>query len=241
MNDYILIIGAKSDIARELAKVYAMNGYNLILAGRSIKKLKNFKEDLEKYHIDIILKELDITDYDFFPEFISSLLPFPKGFIFVVGSNPINITEDIDQCLNTIHVNYIGPVLMINHISNSHKIFKDGFIIGISSVAGERGRQKNYIYGSAKSAFSTYLSGLRQKLNHSGIHVMTVHPGFVKTNMTKDIPTIKFLTANPSEVAHDIYNAQQNKKDILYTKWYWKYIMFIIRNIPEFIFKKTNI
>ena len=132
-------------------------------------------------------------------------------------------------------------MLMINQILCEIGSFKKGFIIGVSSVAGERGRQKNYIYGSAKSAFSTYLSGLRQRLNNKYIHVMTVHPGFVKTKMTKNLETIKFLTAEPYEVADDIYNGQQNGKEIVYSKWYWKYIMLIVRNIPEFIFKKTNL
>ena len=241
MKDYILIMGAKGDIARELAKLYAKNGNNLILSGRNIEQLEELKKDLEQHNIEIALKELDITDFNIFPKFIKSLPPSPKGFVFITGTNPKNASENVTKCLNTIHVNYTGPMLMINQILCEIESFKKGFIIGVSSVAGERGRQKNYIYGSAKSAFSTYLSGLRQRLNNKYIHVMTVHPGFVKTKMTKNIETIKFLTAEPHEVANDIYNGQQNGKEIVYSKWYWKYIMLIVRNIPEFIFKKTNL
>jgi hypothetical protein len=135
-------------------------------------------------------------------------------------------------------VNYTGPILFINEIK---KILKTGFIIGISSVAGERGRQKNYIYGSAKSAFSTYLSGLRQELSKTNINVITVHPGFVKTKMTKDIKTIEFLTTTPDKVALDIFKGQQSNKSIVYTKFYWKYIMLIINIIPESLFKRSNL
>ena len=239
MKDYILIMGAKGDIARELAKLYAKNGNNLILSGRNIEQLEELKKDLEQYNIEIALKELDITDFNIFPKFIKSLPPSPKGFIFITGSNPKNASENVTKCLNTIHVNYTGPMLMINQILCEIESFKKGFIIGVSSVAGERGRQKNYIYGSAKSAFSTYLSGLRQRLNNKYIHVMTVHPGFVKTKMTKNIETIKFLTAEPDEVANDIYNST-NGKEIVYSKWYWKYIMLIIRIYPN-SFLKTNL
>ena len=241
MKDYILIFGAKGDIARELARLYAVNGNNLILSGRNIEELNDFKSDLQGLNAKIMLKELDITDFESFPKYIKSLPSNPKGFIFITGSNPANASENINVCVNTIHVNYTGPVLMINQILNHFQDFKNGFIIGVSSVAGERGRQKNYIYGSAKASFTTYLSGMRQRLRNEDIHVMTVHPGFVRTKMTASIPMIKFLTAEPYQAALDIYAGQQKRKEITYTRWYWSIIMLIVRNIPEFIFKKTNL
>jgi len=118
---------------------------------------------------------------------------------------------------------------------------RNGFIVGVSSVAGERGRKANYIYGSAKAGFSTYLSGLRNRLYESGVEVLTVKPGFVATKMTQDLDLPEKLTAEASEVAEDIFNAQQKGKNILYTKWIWKYIMLIIKHIPEFMFKKMSI
>ena len=102
-------------------------------------------------------------------------------------------------------------------------------------------RSKNYIYGSAKSAFSTYLSGLRQELSKKNIDVITVHPGFVKTKMTKDIKTIEWLTTTPDKVAMDIFKGQQSNKSIIYTKFYWRYIMLIINFIPESLFKRLNL
>ena len=162
------------------------------------------------------------------------------GIIIGTGYNPATSESSINQnkFIEVMDVNYKGPILFINEIK---KILKIGFIIGISSVAGERGRQKNYIYGSAKSAFSTYLSGLRQELSKTNINVITVHPGFVKTKMTKDIKTIEFLTTTPDKVALDIFKGQQSNKSIVYTKFYWRYIMLIINIIPEPLFKRLNL
>src|SRR5690606_2810480 len=111
----------------------------------------------------------------------------------------------------------------------------------ISSVAGERGRQSNFIYGCAKAGFSAYLSGLRNKLFHSGVHVMTVKPGFIRTAMTEGMPLPPSLTASPEKIASDIFNAFRKKKNIIYSLWIWRYIMCIIRNIPEFLFKKLKL
>ena len=118
---------------------------------------------------------------------------------------------------------------------------KSGFIIGISSVAGDRGRKKNYIYGSAKAGFTEYLSGLRNRLFESNVHVMTVKPGFVDTHMTENMELPKRLTAQPDEVAEDIYRSWTKKKNVIYTKRIWGIIMLVIKHIPEFMFKKTDI
>jgi short-subunit dehydrogenase len=113
--------------------------------------------------------------------------------------------------------------------------------VGISSVAGNRGRQSNYIYGSAKAGFTAYLSGLRNKLYHSKVHVLTVLPGFVNTRMTENLNLPKLLTAQPDEVGAAIYKAVKNKKDVLYVKWFWRWIMLIITSIPESMFKKRKL
>src|SRR5690606_12784913 len=116
-----------------------------------------------------------------------------------------------------------------------------GTIVGISSVAGERGRQSNYLYGSAKAGFTAYLSGLRNALFSDNVHVVTVLPGFVYTKMTENLNLPKLLTAQPSEVADAIYAAVQKKKNTIYVRWFWKWIMLIIKCIPEFIFKKLKL
>lgn len=242
--EYILIIGANSDIAKEIAIKYIKNGYNLYLAARNSINLNSFASDLSiRYDKNVELIDLDILDFSSHQNIYKSINIKPLGLIFVVGylgeqelaeSNFIETKKIIDT-------NYTGPVSLINIVSNDFEKRKSGFIIGISSVAGDRGRKSNFIYGSAKSAFTTYLSGLRNRLYASNIHVLTVKPGFVSTKMTKDLNLPKKLTADPKDVANDIFKSQQSKKNILYTGWYWRWIMLIIKTIPEFQFKKMSI
>jgi len=241
---YVLIIGAKSDIAKACARIYAKNGYNLYLAGRDIDTLNDFANDLTvRSNIKVSLKELNITDFDTHTQFYDDLDDKPLGTIVVSGfmAEQKEAEQSWETTLNTINVNFTGAVSILNIISNDYETRKEGFIVGISSVAGDRGRKANYIYGSSKSAFSTYLSGLRNRLHECGVNVLTVKPGFVNTKMTEGMELPPKLTVSPEVVAIDIFNAQQKGKHILYTKWIWKYIMLIIKYIPEFIFKKMSI
>ncbi len=242
--NYVLIIGAKSDIAKELARIYAMNNFNLILAGREINSLNDLSQDLKiRYKIDVQLVEFNITDFESHESFFNDLIIKPVGIILSAGfMTDQKVCEiDFDKSLNTINVNYVGAVSILNIFANLFEQNKNGFIIGISSVAGDRGRKANYIYGSAKAGFSAYLSGLRNRLYKSNVHVLTVKPGFVYTKMTEHLNLPEKLTAQPDEIAKDIFHAQQINIDVLYSKWLWKYIMLIIKHIPETIFKKLNI
>lgn len=241
---YVFIVGAKSDIAKEVARVYAKNGYNLYLGARAVNELKEFKTDLEvRSDINVKLLELDITAYDTHQALYDGFSEKPLGVIVVSGymTEQHKAEKEWSETLNTINVNYTGAVSLLNIIANDFEEEKRGFIVGVSSVAGDRGRKTNYIYGSAKAAFSAYLSGLRNRLFESGVSILTVKPGFVNTKMTAGLALPAKLTAEPIEVAEDIYRAQQAGKSILYTKWIWRYIMLIINNIPEFIFKKLSI
>jgi decaprenylphospho-beta-D-erythro-pentofuranosid-2-ulose 2-reductase len=242
--NYVLIIGAKSDIAKELARVYSQNGYNLYLAARESESLKSLSFDIKlRSGVDVQTKELDITEFESHKEFYSNLDPKPIGVVIVSGymSEQKKCEIDWSQTLNTIQVNYTGAVSFLNIVAADMEQKKNGFIVGVSSVAGERGRKANYIYGSSKAAFSNYLSGLRNRLHGSKVNVLTVKPGFVATKMTEGLDLPVKLTAKPEDVAKDIYKAQQRGKDILYTKSIWILIMFIIKLIPEWKFKTMNI
>lgn len=241
---YVLIVGAKSDIAKELARTYAKNGYNLYLAGRDIDTLEPLVDDIKtRANVDVKLKEFDLLKYRTHNKFYNSLEEKPLGVIVVAGymAEQKDCETDWSKTLNTINVNYTGTISFLNIIANDFEKERRGFIVGISSVAGDRGRKANYIYGSTKAAFSAYLSGLRNRLFESGIQVLTVKPGFVNTKMTEDLELPEKLTAEPTEVAEDIYKAQQKGKDVLYTKAIWRLIMLIIKHIPEFMFKKMSI
>ena len=241
---YILIIGAKSDIAKEVARVYAKNGYNLYLAARDSLYLEDLKHDIEiRSGVNVELKEFDITSYDTHEDFYRSLKKRPVGVIVISGymvEQKVAQKEWIET-LNTVNVNYTGALSILNIVANDFEKEQRGFIVGVSSVAGDRGRKANYIYGSAKAGFSAYLSGLRNRLYESGVTVLTVKPGFVETKMTENLDLPQKLTAQPQEVAEDIFNAQQKGRNVLYTKPIWMIIMLIIKHIPEFMFKKMSI
>jgi decaprenylphospho-beta-D-erythro-pentofuranosid-2-ulose 2-reductase len=242
--EYILIIGAKSDIAKAVAKKYAENGFNLYLAARNSSELQNFANDIKiRNEKEVICLDFDVLDYTSHQNFYDSLAEKPMGVISVVGylGEQEKAQNDFEESQRIMNTNYTGVVSLFNIISSDFEKNKKGFIIGISSVAGDRGRKSNYIYGSAKSAFTTYLSGLRNRLYDSNVKVLTVKPGFVATKMTENLDLPKKLTAQPEEVAEDIFKSQQKGKNVLYTKWFWKWIMLIIKNIPEFHFKKMKL
>lgn len=241
---YILIIGAKSDIAKEVAKEFAGNGYDLYLAAKNAKALEDFASNINiRNDADVKLYELDVTDYENHQNFYASLEPKPLGVIYVAGymADQKECEKDWSKTLNTINVNFLGAISILNITANDMEQRKKGFIVGISSVAGDRGRKANYIYGSAKAGFNTYLSGLRNRLHEKNVKVLTVKPGFVNTKMTAGLDLPAKLTAEPEDVAKDIYTAQRKGKDVLYTKSIWRLIMLIIRLIPEWKFKKLNI
>ncbi len=241
---YVLIIGAKSDIAKAVAREYAKNGYDLYLAARNSSELINFSNDIKlRYDKDAVCLELDLLDFKSHQSLYSSLDEKPLGGICVAGyiADQKKAEKDFTLTHTMIDTNYTGCVSILNIIANDFEERKSGFIVGVSSVAGDRGRKANYIYGSSKAAFTVYLSGLRNRLFGSNVHVMTVKPGFVYTKMTEGMDLPDKLTAKPENVAKDIFNAQKKGKNILYTKWIWRYVMLIIQHIPEFIFKKMSI
>ena len=242
--DYILIIGAKSDIAKAVAIKYAEKGYNLYLAARKSNELQDFVSDIKiRNQRDVKCLDIDILDYKSHQNFYNSLAEKPIGVISVVGylGDQEKAQNDFEEAKKIMDTNFTGVVSILNVVANDFEKNKNGFIVGISSVAGDRGRKSNFIYGSAKGAFTTYLSGLRNRLFNSNVHVLTVKPGFVATKMTENLDLPKKLTAQPEEVAEDIFKSQQKGKNVLYTKWFWRWIMLIIKNVPEFIFKKLKI
>ena len=149
--------------------------------------------------------------------------------------------QDIELASNIIRSNFEGPASIFLIFANLFEQRGSGTLVGISSVAGERGRAKNYIYGSSKAGFTVFLSGLRNRLTMRGVHVVTVLPGFVATKMTDNIQLPKKITAQPDQVGKAIFNAVKKKTNIVYVSPIWRIIMMIIRNIPEQIFKKMKL
>jgi len=239
----VLILGAMSDIAKALAYAYAEQGYDLYLAARKKERLEPLMKDIGiRHEVSVKTLAFDATDFDSHQQFYDSLDPKPDGVISVFGylGDHEKAKTDTAESKRIIDVNFTGAVTSLIPAANDFERRKSGFIIGVSSVAGDRGRQSNYHYGSAKAGFSAYLSGLRNRLYHSGVYVLTVKPGFVYTQMTENMDLPAKLTATPGEIAQDILKAHQSGKDVLYTKWYWWYILTIFKLMPEFIFKRLN-
>jgi len=240
----ILVLGATSDIGIAIAQKFAQYKYDVHLAARDPATLNTLQSDLSiRFNIQCYIHPFDATHFSSHKSFYESLLPKPDVAICVFGymnDNEITINNP-DETLKTINTNYTGAVSVLNIIASDYALRRQGTIVGISSVAGERGRQSNYIYGSAKAGFTAYLSGLRNKLYEKGVHVVTVLPGFIHTKMTEHLNLPKLLTAQPANVAQSIYTAVQKKKNIVYVKWFWRWIMCIIRLIPEPFFKKSKL
>lgn len=240
----VLILGAASDMAVAVARKYAAAKYDLLLAARNTARLDSLVSDLKiRYNVNCSLLEFDALDYASHSSFYNSLPQIPEVVVCVFGylGEQEKAMQDWDHAARIIQSNYTGAVSILNIVAASFVARGSGTIVGISSVAGERGRKSNYIYGSAKAGFTAYLSGLRNDLFHKGVHVLTVLPGFVNTNMTSGLKLPPLLTAQPEEVASAIFNAAKARKNIIYVKWMWRWIMLIIRNIPEFIFKKMKL
>jgi short-subunit dehydrogenase len=244
MNGHVLVLGAGSDIGRALAREYARQGWGLFLAGREPDALERDAADLEtRFGVEARALAFDALDFGGHKEFYSTLEPSPDVVVCVVGlmGEQERAEHDIEEARRVMETNYIGCVSLLNVVANEMEQMGAGTIIGVSSVAGDRGRASNYIYGSAKAGFSAYLSGLRNRLSGKGVHVMTVKPGFVNTRMTRGMDLPKRLMAEPEEVARDIVRAQKRGRDVLYTKWFWRFIMLIITHIPERVFKRMSL
>jgi len=241
-NKTILIIGAKSDIAVAVSHKFASEGYNLQLAARNSSELDAVVSDLKiRYKISISVHEIDILKYETFTDFFDSLECLPDIALCAVGvlGNQTDDEKSFYDSMLVMRTNYEGPSLLLGEIANRFEMRGSGSIIGISSVAGDRGRASNYIYGSAKSGFIAFLSGLRNRLQSSNVNVLTVLPGFVKTKMIKNIDTPAILTSLPENISDSIFR-NCFKSKLIYP-FPWRIIMHAIRNIPESIFIRLKL
>ncbi|NDW52625.1 SDR family NAD(P)-dependent oxidoreductase [Aliiroseovarius sp. PrR006] len=239
-----IILGATSSMARAFANAVADQGANVILAGRDMEDLKRSATDLTVRGVEAVAMKFDARDSATFGPIIARAEQM-EGVInaaVFVGSMPPQDAIDADPRLidGVIKDSHTGPATFLTQLAPIIEVRGAGTVVGVGSVAGDRGRIGNYVYGSAKAGFATYLSGLRNRLTRSGGHVVTVKPGFVDTAMTWTVEGM-FLVAAPEAVAKDILKAVEKQKNVIYTPFFWRYIMLIIRHIPEFIFKKMSI
>jgi decaprenylphospho-beta-D-erythro-pentofuranosid-2-ulose 2-reductase len=240
-----LILGAGSDIARACAHRLAGQGYGvLMLAARDPGALAADAEDLRIRHQgQVTTHAFDALDTDGFAPFLDGLGTLPDVVICAVGllGTQADSAADAGVAARVMRTNFEGPALILGLIANRMEARGSGTIVGISSVAGERGRASNYVYGAAKAGFTAFLSGLRNRLAGQGVRVITVIPGFVATRMTAGMDLNPRLTAQPDEVAAAIARAIDRGRDVVWVRPVWRLIMAIIRALPEAVFKRTKL
>jgi short-subunit dehydrogenase len=243
----IVIFGATSSIARAIAQCLAARGRHLILAARDTDEADRIAGDLRlRFNVEVATVVYDALDFEMQSDLAQRCVTMSDGALGgVVMAQGYMVMQsaaqaDSREARAIIDVNYSSPALLLNGFADHFEQRKSGFICGVSSVAGDRGRQSNYLYGSAKAAFTAYLSGLRNRLTRSGVPVITVKPGFVDTAMTWGLPGM-FLVASPAKVAKDICRAIDKGRATIYTPWFWWGIMTIIRYIPEPIFRRMKL
>jgi len=245
MSETWIILGATSSMARAYVRALAQNGNHIILAGRDMGDLVASAADAKaRGAAGADVFAIDMRDEASFAPTLRAA-EAQSGVInaaVFVGSMPPQDAIDKDPSLiaGTVADSFTGPAAFLQALAPIIEAREAGTVVGVSSVAGDRGRVGNYVYGAAKAGFSTYLSGLRNRLTRSGGHVVTVKPGFVDTAMTWGLEGM-FLVASPEDVAKDILRAVKKKTNVLYTPFFWRYIMRIIKSIPEPIFKKLSV
>lgn len=242
----VLIIGATSAIAQEVSKCFAKDSAWLFLVGRNQGKLTVIAEDLRIRGAGKIESlSLDLDNLGLHSELVSTATKALGGLDIVLiahGTLPNQkfCEQNVEGTLKEFMTNCISSVSLLTHLANYFEKQRCGCIAVITSVAGDRGRQSNYVYGAAKGAISIFLQGMRNRLSKTGVSVLTIKPGLVDTPMTAGLPK-NFLFADPSLVGRRIFKAIMKGEEIVYVPWFWRWIMFMIRVMPESIFKKMRL
>lgn len=242
----ILITGAASAIAQATARIYAKDGASFFLVDLKADRLEAVANDLKvrgAAHVETQASDLNIFDHH--TQLIQKADQALGGIDTVLiahGTLPKQHECEADwpKTHQELSTNFLSAASLLTHLANYFADKGSGTIAVTSSVAGERGRQSNYVYGSAKAALTTFADGLRNRLSKKGVHVVTIKPGFVDTPMTAEFKKGP-LWAAPEVVARGIYRAIEGKKNKVYLPWFWQVIMLIIRNIPERIFKNLQL
>jgi len=242
----ILVLGATSGIAEATCRIWAAEGASLFLVARNGEKLAAVAADLKvrgAAYVGTAVADLDDTDNHpaLLAHAINSLAGMDVAYLAhgILGDQTA-AEQDFNTAAQIIHTNFVSPVSLLTWLANYCVQRHAGVLAVISSVAGDRGRKSNYLYGSSKAGLTAFLAGLRNRIDREGVTVLTIKPGPIKTAMTTGMKgSEKF--ADVTQTAQTIVNAIAAKKDNLYVPFQWQPIMFVIRNIPDRIFKKLNL
>jgi decaprenylphospho-beta-D-erythro-pentofuranosid-2-ulose 2-reductase len=242
----MIIFGATSAIAEATAREFALRGDAFFLVARSPERLQALAADLKlRGASNVAVRSQDLRDAAAYEEMIEQAATMLGGLdaaLIAHGtlSDQKECESSTDRLLDEFQTNAISVMMLCTHLANRFEAQKRGVIAVISSVAGDRGRRSNYAYGSAKAAVTAFTSGMRQRLSRSGVYVVTVKPGFVDTPMTAAFKK-GILWASAGSVAKDIRRAMISGTPVIYTPGFWRPIMWIIRSIPEFVFRRLSL
>lgn len=242
----ILIVGATSAIAAACARRWVGPDATFFLVGRTAEKLGQVADDLAARGATVRTHVLDLNRFDQHPAMLDACFT-ALGQVDIAliahGTLPDQkaCEQDAQLAVQEFSNNGLSVIALLTELANRMEAQKNGCIAVISSVAGDRGRPSNYLYGAAKGAVTVFCSGLRPRLFKSGVQVLTIKPGFVDTPMTQGLPLPKLLLATPEKVAQDIVRAVEKGRDTLYTPWFWRLIMLVITHIPGPIFKRLGL
>ncbi|OGR03509.1 MAG: short-chain dehydrogenase [Deltaproteobacteria bacterium RIFOXYA12_FULL_61_11] len=241
---HLLVLGGTSDLGIAIAARFAENGFDLLLAARRVDEARRIASDLGlRTGRTVEVRPLDVLTIDRHAAWYRALQPRPDVVLCVIGElgDQDQALADPAEARRLLDTNLTGCVTLLDEAAAEFGARRTGSIIGVSSVAGERGRASNLFYGCAKAGFTAYLSGLRAKLHGSGVRVMTVLPGYVRTKMLAGFDPPALVTSTPDAVARDIWNAYCRGTDVLFTPWYWRPIMAAVRALPEALFKRLSL
>lgn len=241
----VVIFGATSDIAVAVGKIYAERGYTLGLVGRDPSKMKDISSLLYQLGAKGVYTFIfDAGEFKGNVQLVDRIFEkFERIDICLIAQGVLIeqslLDESFTKTLELININYISYISLAHLVTTKMTQAGDGVLAGISSVAGDRGKKSNYLYGSTQAAKSVYLDGLRNNLYGTGVQVINLKLGFVDTKMTKDFKK-GFLWSGVDSVAQKIVNAIDQRKDRPYVPGYWRYISILFNLIPEWIFKRLN-
>lgn len=243
----IAFFGATSGIAAAVARRFAQKGARIVLIGRSLDSLADAAADLKvRGASDLSILEADFSQTDKAPSWADAAWAAFGGLdvaLVAYGSLPDQQKAETDhaEAERALALNFVSPALLCDELARRFEEQRRGTIAVISSVAGDRGRQSNYIYGAAKGGLQRFLEGLRHRLFKAGVHVLDIRPGFVSTKMTAHLPKHGPLWASPDAVAADIVAAIGRTQTVLYTPWFWRWVMLAIRNVPGRVFHRSSL
>ena len=242
----VFIVGGTSAIASETAKAYAEAGARLFLTGRNPDRLASVADDLRvRGAAQVETCVLDVSDLSRHREVIEAAIGKLGGLdvaLIAHGTLPdqAGCQQRVADTVEALHVNFTATIALLTELANHFEGQRGGVIAVITSVAGDRGRQSNYVYGAAKGGVERFLQGMRNRLYPSGVAVVTIKPGFVATPMTAGMRK-NALYASPRRVGRAIYRAIEGRRDVIYVPWFWRPIMTAIRSVPERIFKRLHL